>query len=94
MDGNFKHENRETPPVPRRCRGRLVNLTEGTANMDAGGESDDFVVLLTRANNTAAAVAESVEERESPKGTVVDPPWTFRTQCRTARQSWDGNDDW
>ena len=86
MCGNSRRANREIPSVPRlRSRGRLVNLTEGTANMYAGGKSDDFVVLSTRANKAAAAVAESVEERESPKGSIVDLPWTFRTQCRTSR---------
>ena len=82
MCGNSKRENREIPPVPwLRSRGRLVNLTEGTANMYAGGKSDDFVVPSTRANKTATAVAESVEERRSPKGSVVELPPMFRTLC-------------
>ncbi len=78
MYGNFKRENREIPSAPRlRSRGRLVNLTEGTANMYADGKSDDFIVPSTRANKAATAVAESVEERRSPKrshvGLVVVP---------------------
>ena len=78
MCGNSKRENREIPSVPRlRSRGRLVNLTEGTANMDADGKSDDFVVPTSRANKAATAVAESGEERRSPKrshgGFVVAP---------------------
>ena len=86
MCGNSKRENREIPSAPwRRRQGRPANLTEGTAGMYADGKSDDFVVLSTRANKAAAAVAESVEERESPKGSIVDLPWTFRTQCRTSR---------
>ncbi len=86
MYGNFKRENREIPLAPwRRRRGRLVNLTEGTANMYADGKSDDSIVPSTRANKAATAVAESVEERESPKGTVVHPPWTSQTQCRARR---------
>ena len=86
MYGNSKRENREIPSAPwRRRQGRPANLTEGTAGMYADGKSDDFVVLSTRANKAAAAVAESVEERESPKGSIVDLPWTFRTQCRTSR---------
>ena len=48
-----------------------MNLTEGTTNMYADGKSDDSIVLTTRANKAATAVAESVEERESPKGTVA-----------------------
>ena len=86
MYGNSKRENREIPSAPRlRSRGRLVNLTEGTANMHAAGKSDDFVVPSTRANKAATAVAESVEERESPKGSIVVLPWTFRTPSRTSR---------
>ena len=83
MCGNSKRENREIPSAPRpRSRGRLANLTEGTANMYAGGKSDDFVVLSTRANKAATAVAESVEERRSPKGSVAELPPMFRTLCR------------
>ena len=39
--------------------------------MNAGGKSDGFIVLLTRVNKAAAAVAESVEERRPPKGTML-----------------------
>ena len=53
--------------------------------MHADGKSDDFIVPSTRANKAATAVAESVEERESPKGSIVDLSWTFRTQCRILR---------
>jgi hypothetical protein len=44
------------------CQGRLVNLTESTTNMYADGQSDDFILLSTRANKTATAVAESARE--------------------------------
>ena len=54
--------------------------------MYVDGKSDDFVVLSTRVNKAAAAVAESVEERESPKGRIVVLSWTFRAQNRTSRQ--------
>ena len=88
MCGNSKRENREIPSVPRlRSRGRLANLTEGTANMYAGGKSDDFVVPSTRGNKAAAAVAESVEERRSPKGSVVALPPMFRTLRRIKHHS-------
>ena len=76
MCENFKRENREILLVP--CvrpmgdvPGRSANLFEGTADMYADGKSDDFIVLSTRANNAATAVAESVEERRSPKGSEV-----------------------
>jgi len=73
MYGNSKRENREIPSAPWRSRrGRSVNLSEGTADMHADGKSDDFVVPSTRANKAATAAAETVEERESPKGTIVD----------------------
>jgi hypothetical protein len=86
MYGNSKRENREIPSAPwLRSWGRLANLTEGTANMHADGKSDDFVLPSTRANKAATAAAESVEERESPKGTVVHPPWTSRTPRRARR---------
>ncbi len=62
-----------------------MNLTEGTANMYADGKSDGSIVPSTRANKAATAVAESVEERESPKGSIVDLSWTFRTLCRISR---------
>jgi hypothetical protein len=50
--------------------------------MHADGKSDDFIVPSTRANKAATAVAESVEERRSPKGSVVELPPMFRTPCR------------
>ncbi len=78
MYGNSKRENREIPSAPwRQRRGRSANLTEGTADMHAGGKSDDFLVPSTRTNKAATAAAESVEARESPKrshvGFVVVP---------------------
>ena len=76
MRGHFKRENREIPLVPFCGRwpeeGRSENLSEGTADMNADGKSDDFVVLSTRANKTATAVAESAEERKSPNGSVIE----------------------
>jgi hypothetical protein len=77
MDGNFNHENREIPSVPRTApegnlQGRSANLSEGTADMNADGKSDDFVVPLTRTNKAATAVAEPAEERKSPKGSVTE----------------------
>ena len=84
MCGNSKRENREIPSAPRlKSRRRLVNLTEGTTNVYAGGKSDDFVVPSTRANKAATAVAESVEERRSPKGSVAELLPMFRTLRRT-----------
>jgi hypothetical protein len=50
--------------------------------MNADGNSDDFVVPSTRTNKTATAVAESAEERKSPKGSVIELSSTLRTQSR------------
>jgi len=89
MCGHSKRENREIPSIPAfdpSNAGRLANLSEGTAGMDVDGKSDDFVVPSTRANQAATAVAESVEERESPKGSIVDSLWMHRAQNRTLRQ--------
>ena len=96
MRGHSKRENREIPSVPRSCRGRLANLSEGTANMYADGKSDDSILLSTRANKAATAVAESVEERESPKGTVVfrhGRPGHSAGKGVTC-MAWHDNDDW
>ena len=51
---------------------RSVNVSDGTADMNADGKSDDFVVPLTRTNKAATAVAEPAEERKSPKGSVTE----------------------
>ena len=85
-----KRENREIPSVPctapeGNLQGRSANLSEGTADMNADGKSDDFVVLSTRTNKAATAVAESVEERKSPKGSVVELSSTYRTPSRITR---------
>jgi len=58
MCGNFKRENREIPSVPctapeGNLQGRSANLSEGTADMNADGKSDGFVVPSTQANKTA-----------------------------------------
>ena len=89
MDGNFNHENREIPSVPRTApegnlQGRSANLSEGTADMNADGKSDDFVVLSTRTNKTATAVAEPAEERKSPKGSVTE----LSPMCQTLSWIW------
>ncbi len=90
MRGHSKRENREIPSVPctapeGNLQGRSANLSEGTADMNADGKSDDFVVPSTRTNKAATAVAESVEERKSPKGSVVELSSTYRTPSRITR---------
>jgi hypothetical protein len=76
MCGNFKRENREIPLVPRAepagyLRGRSANLSEGTADVNVDGKSDDFIVPTKRANKTGTPAAEFVEGRRSPKRSHV-----------------------
>lgn len=99
MRGNPKRENREIPSVPRlgldRVRGRSANLSEGTAEMNVDGKSNDFAVLATRANKTATAAGDSVEGRKSPKGSISELSPMFRTLSRIQHQlEWHGNHDW
>ncbi len=60
------------------CRGittagveRSENVSDGTADMNANRKSDDSIVLAKRANKAGTPVAESAEERGSPKGNAV-----------------------
>jgi len=71
---------------------RSANLTEGTADMIADGKSDDLVVPATRANKTGTPVAEFVEGRKSPKGSVVELSPMFRTPSRR-QHHWERHDD-
>ena len=71
MRGHSKRENREIPSVCWCYQERFENSPGGTANMNADGKSDGFVLPTKRANKVAAATAESVEERRSPKGSGV-----------------------
>jgi hypothetical protein len=50
---------------------RSVNVSDGNADMDAGGKSDDFIVPTKWANKTGTPAAEFAEERKSPKGSNV-----------------------
>ena len=73
---------------------RSANLSEGTADMNADGKSDDFVVPSTRVNKAATAVAESVEERKSPKGSIAELPSMFQTLCWIQHPlEWHGTHD-
>ena len=82
MCGNSKRENREIPTVPwsahGRTQGRSVNLSEGTADMNAVGKSDESVVPANWANKTATAATEPEEGRDLTEGkycrTVADAP--------------------
>jgi hypothetical protein len=63
--------------------------------MNADGKSDDFVVLSTQMNKAATAVAESVEGRRSPKGSLTDLPPMLRTQSRIKHHlEWHDDHDW
>jgi hypothetical protein len=65
---------------------RSANLTEGTADMNADGKSDDFVLPATQANKAETSAAEFVEGRRSPKGSVIEWSSMFRTLSRIQHQ--------
>ncbi len=50
---------------------RSENVTGGNADMNANRKSDDSIVPAKRANEAGTPVAESAEERGSPKGNAV-----------------------
>ena len=62
---------------------RSANLTEGAADMNANGKSDDFIVPTKRANKAEASVTEFVEGRKSPNGSVTELSSMLRTPSRT-----------
>ena len=94
MCGNSRRENREVLLVSVRACGlftaraeRPENVTDGTADMNANRNSDEFVVPATSANNDAAeASAESIEERDSAKRNAQQPALS-RTPGRTHGKS-------
>jgi hypothetical protein len=71
---------------------RSVNLTEGATDMNADGKSDDFIVPTKRANKAEASVAEFVEGRRSPKGSVTELSSMLRTLSRTTHP-WERHGD-
>lgn len=86
MCGNSKRENREIPSVPS-TQGRSENLSEGKADMNADGKSDESVVPPTQANNAGAEpAAEPAEERDSAKRNV-DQSDLARAPKRNRRRS-------
>ena len=92
MRGYSKRENREIPSVPctapeGNLRGRSANLSEGKADMNADGKSDESVVPTTQANNAGTEpVTESVEERDSAERNV-DQTDLHRAPKRNKRRS-------
>ena len=91
MRGNSKRENRETPVASQRSFfdlwERSENVSDGTADMHATGESDESVVPAKPTNNGGTELlAESVEGRGSAKGNVEQTA-SPRTQGRAKRES-------
>ena len=93
MCRHSKRENREIPSVPSaeletaNCLDAQANLSEGTAEMNADGKSDESIVPSTQANNTdAESVAESAEERGSAKRNTNQHDLS-RTPSRNKRRS-------
>ena len=83
MCGNSMHGNRETPQVPSAdgTGGRSAKADGRTADMHAGGESDDPIVPKNQTNKAGTAAAESGEGRGSAKGNARQAA-THRTQGR------------
>jgi len=82
MPGNSMRENRETPQVSGSSRpDRLEKATSYKTSMDAGGESDQWVVPTKRSNKGEQSLAESVEGSHWTKGNIEEPR-TLRTQGR------------
>ena len=70
--------------------GRSANLSEGTADVDAGGKSDSSIVRAKRANKAGTPVAEFVEEREPPEGSDA----SFAVVPDSEPDHATGNADW
>ena len=93
MRGNSKRENREVPSVSSPIRGdhgggeRSENVSDGTADMNTDGNSDEPVVPTTSANKDCTEQsAESSEERGSTKRNAEQAALS-RTPGRTKRKS-------
>ena len=83
MDGSSLSGNREISEVPQSnlLEGRWAKANSRTAHMYAFEKSDDLVAPSKRANKAGTPVAESVEERGSAKGNVIQVT-SSRTQSR------------
>ena len=91
MRGNSKCENRETPVAFQRSFfdlwERSENVSDGTADMHATGESDESTVPAKLTNNGGTEpLAESVEGRDSANGNVEQTA-SPRTPGRVKRES-------
>jgi hypothetical protein len=89
MPQHSNRENREIPSVSQLTFDweRSANVSDGKADMHAGGKSHESVVLTTTANNSAAeALAESDEGRDSAKRNVEQTA-LCRTPGRIKRRS-------
>lgn len=88
MQRHSNRENREILSVSESSDSeRSANVSDGKADMHAGGKSHESIVPATTANNGAAeAPAESDEERDSAKRNVEQAA-LHRTPGRTKRKS-------
>ena len=89
MPQHSNRENREIPSVSQLTFDweRSANVSDGKADMHAGGKSHESVVLTTTANNSAAeAPAESDEGRDSAKRNAEQTA-LCRTPGRIKRKS-------
>ena len=87
METSNARTGRPPWPVEGSRRQRSENLTEGDADMNAEGESDERIVPANPTNNgEAESPAESGEESRSAKRNI-DPSNLDRTPSRTSRRS-------
>ncbi len=86
MRGNSMRENRETQAIPSSDGNgeRSGKAKRRTPDVHVAGESDGPIVPAKRANKTGTLVAESAEERGSPKGNAL-AICSHRTLCRAMR---------
>ena len=96
MYQNSKRENREILLVYVEKTGvacqeteRSENVSDGTADMNANRKSDDPIVPAKWANKAGTAVAESMEERESPKGNALTEIFASDTEPIIAEYDWE-----
>ena len=93
---NSKRENREILLVSTEETGnayqeveRSENISDGTAGMNANRKSDDPIVPAKWANKAGTPVAESMEERGSPKGNALAEIFASDTEPIIAEYDWE-----
>ena len=68
---------------------RSENVSDGTAGMNVNRKSDDPIVPAKWANKAGTPVAESMEERGSPKGNALAEIFASDTEPIIAEYDWE-----